>query len=40
MLEAIKHYARWGLRNDPDGLSVATAIPAFITLAALIGSIL
>lgn len=30
----------WGLRNDPEGLSVAFAVPGFITLAALIGSIL
>lgn len=29
----------WGLTSDPEGLAVAIAVPAFITLAALIGSI-
>jgi len=39
MFEAIKHYARWGLENDPHGLAVAVAFPAFITLAAFIGAV-
>lgn len=30
----------WGLRNDPHGLTVAIAFPAFITLAAFVGAIL
>lgn len=36
----IDELTRWGLRNDPHGLTVAIAFPAFITLAAFVGAIL
>lgn len=39
MLKTIDRYARWGLANDRGGLIVAIAVPAFVSLAALIGSI-
>lgn len=35
----IRNLIRWGLRNDPHGLTVAVAFPAFITLAAFVGAI-
>lgn len=36
----MRNLIRWGLENDPHGLAVAVAFPAFITLAAFIGAIL